>query len=116
MRRASIPALAVVILPLSPATAPGEEEEALPDMIVEADRDSVLPEHFAGSATVIDQETIAKSGVRSVADLLATQGGIRLTSSTGNASSSSPGAVAGESGRITTASAGMEARRMAREG
>jgi iron complex outermembrane recepter protein len=88
MRRASIPALAVMLLPLFPATAPGEEDEALPALIVEADRDSVLPEHFAGSATVIDQETIAKSGVRSVADLLATQGGIRLTSTSGNASES----------------------------
>ncbi|MEK7949923.1 TonB-dependent receptor [Luteolibacter soli] len=88
MRRASISALAVMLLPLFPVTAPGEEDEALPDLVVEADRDSVVPEHFAGSATVIDQEAIAKSGVRSVADLLATQGGIRLTSSTGNTADS----------------------------
>ncbi|MCW1886443.1 TonB-dependent receptor [Luteolibacter flavescens] len=89
MRLTSIPALAAMILPLSPATAPGEEEEdELQPLVVEADRHSVLPEHFAGSATVIDREKIAKSGVRSVADLLATQGGIRLTNTSGNASDS----------------------------
>ncbi|WP_265594291.1 TonB-dependent receptor [Haloferula sp. BvORR071] len=65
--------------------------EDLTDVVVEADAkddDSVLPPHFAGSATVIDSEQIAKSGVRSVADLLAAQGGIRLTSTSGNSSDS----------------------------
>ncbi|MCW1920940.1 TonB-dependent receptor [Luteolibacter arcticus] len=89
MRRAFLSAIPAVMLPLFPATAPGEEEEELPALVVEADRDSVLPEHFAGSATVIEKETIAKSGVRSVADLLATQGGIRLSSTSGNSSGSS---------------------------
>lgn len=86
MRRASFPVLVAAML--APAIAPGDEEE-LPALVVEADRDSVLPEHFAGSATVIDEETIAKSGVRSVADLLATRGGVRLTNTSGNSSGSS---------------------------
>lgn len=63
--------------------------EVLPDIIVEErgeDEDSVLPPHFAGDSTVIASEEIAKSGVRSVAELLAAQGGIRLSSTTGNSS------------------------------
>ena len=63
-----------------------EEPLELSTMVVQAYRFSVLPPHFAGSSTVIDEETIAKSGVRSVADLLAIQGGIRITSSSGNTS------------------------------
>nr|WP_246418108.1 TonB-dependent receptor [Haloferula luteola] len=55
-------------------------------MVVDADQpNSVLPAHFAGNATVIDAETIALSGSRSVADLLAAEGGVRFTSTSGNA-------------------------------
>src|SRR5690606_507690 len=50
----------------------------------EENSDSVLPEHPAGNATVIGPETIAESGARTVADLLVSQGGLRLTSTSGN--------------------------------
>ena len=48
----------------SSASKGAEETEELPELVVEADRDSVLPAHFAGSATVIDAEAIARSGAR----------------------------------------------------
>jgi iron complex outermembrane recepter protein len=62
-----------------------EKPRVLSTLVVEASRDSILPDHFAGNATVIEEETITRAGVRSLADLLATQGGLRITSSTGNA-------------------------------
>ena len=62
----------------------GEDEGVLDEVVVENSEDSVLPAHFAGSATVIGEEEIAGSGARSIADLLATQGGVRFTSTTGN--------------------------------
>ena len=68
----------------SSASAGAEETEELPELVVEAVRDSVLPAHFAGSATVIDAEAIARSGARSVADILASQGGVRFTSTSGD--------------------------------
>ena len=82
----SIPVWLAVLSFGSMAELCGEE---LSDVIVEADaekKDSVLPPHFAGSATVIGEKEIANAGVRSVAELLAAQGGIRLTSTSGNSS------------------------------
>jgi iron complex outermembrane receptor protein len=66
----------------------GSRAEELEEIVVEAEADSVVPPHFAGSATVIDEREIAESGARSVADLLAARGGIRLSSSSGNNSGS----------------------------
>lgn len=62
-----------------------EEVRVLSTLVVKAVRGSILPDHFAGSATVIDAETIAQAGARSLADLLAAQGGLRLSTATGNA-------------------------------
>ncbi|MCW1911951.1 TonB-dependent receptor [Luteolibacter sp. GHJ8] len=63
--------------------------EELKEIIVEADaEETVVPPHFAGSTTVIEGKTIAESGARSVAELLATRGGVRLSSSSGNSSGS----------------------------
>ncbi len=68
----------------------GSRAEELKEIVVEADagEETVVPPHFAGSATVIDEKTIAESGARSVADLLAARGGIRLSSTSGNSSGS----------------------------
>lgn len=72
------------------ATAPLRAEEApekaLPDVLVEAVRDTIVPPHFAGSATVIEAEEIRNSGVRSVAELLASKGGLQLSTASGNLS------------------------------
>ena len=65
----------------------GAHEETLDPLVVDGEEEEenrIIPEHVAGSATVIDAETIASSGSRSVAELLASRGGIRLTSNTGN--------------------------------
>lgn len=80
-----IPRLSIAIFLLSSAFAV-EEPESLSEIIVEADADTVIPSHFAGNSTVIDEKEIAESGVRSVADLLATKGGIRLSTTSGNTS------------------------------
>ncbi len=80
MRGHSIAALPLLVLFAS------AEENELPELVVEASGQSVVPPHFAGSATVIDAKTIAGSGARSVADLLATQAGIRISSTSGNLS------------------------------
>ena len=77
--------LSIAIFLLSSAFA-AEEPESLSEIIVEADADTVIPSHFAGSSTVIDEKEIAEAGVRSVADLLATKGGIRLSTTSGNTS------------------------------
>jgi iron complex outermembrane recepter protein len=53
-------------------------------LVVEASRGSILPSHFAGDTTVIDERTITQAAARSLVDLLATQGGPRLTYLTGN--------------------------------
>ena len=63
-----------------------EESLELSPIVVEAQRDSLVPQYFAGNATVIEEETITQSGARSVADLLVTHGGVRVTSFSGNAS------------------------------
>jgi len=81
----SIRALLQALLIHAIAAGGGSAQE-LAEIVVEADSETVLPAHFAGSSTVIDEKEIAGSGVRSVADLLATKGGIRLTSTTGNSS------------------------------
>lgn len=62
------------------------QEGRLDPLIIDSDEDEdrIIPDHVAGNATVIDAETIASSGSRSVAELLSSRGGIRLTSSTGN--------------------------------
>ncbi len=86
----------LLILALGPFLRAGaqerEEDGRLDPLVVEADEqneDTVLPLHFAGNATVIGPEAIARSGARSVADLLVSKGGLRLTSATGNAADSS---------------------------
>jgi iron complex outermembrane recepter protein len=77
----------VAALLLSGVVASHAEE--LEGIIVEADaEETVVPPHFAGSTTVIEGKTIAESGARSVAELLATRGGVRLSSSSGNSSGS----------------------------
>lgn len=85
MKRSVI--LVLVLAPFLRVGAQDVDEESLPTLVVDAaeDEDTVVPAHFAGNATVIDRDSIANSGARSVADLLATQGGVRLTSATGNA-------------------------------
>jgi len=77
--------LSIPLLLFSVAIA-AEEPEELPEIVVEARRDGVIPQHFAGSATVIDEKEVAESGARSVADLLAMKGGIRLSTTSGNTS------------------------------
>jgi iron complex outermembrane recepter protein len=54
-------------------------------LVVEASKGTILPNHFAGDATVIDEQQITQAGARSLADLLTTQGGLRISSATGNA-------------------------------
>ncbi|MFD0895565.1 TonB-dependent receptor [Luteolibacter ambystomatis] len=63
-----------------------EPERVLPDVLVEAVRDSIVPAHYAGSATIIEAEEIKNAGVRSVAELLASKGGVPLTTTSGNLS------------------------------
>jgi iron complex outermembrane receptor protein len=70
------------------ATVMAGAEEELPEITVHAYRTSVLPSHFAGNATVIDEEEITESGLSSVTELLAVKGGVRLTSTSGNAAGS----------------------------
>ena len=52
--------------------------------MVEADSSTVVPPHFAGSATTIDAREIAESGARSVAELLASKPGVRVSTTSGN--------------------------------
>ncbi len=84
MGRLSIRACILPALLLFPVPSSAEETEELPEIIVEAERTSVIPRHFAGSAAVIEPEAIARSGARSVAELLASQGGVRFTSTSGD--------------------------------
>ena len=56
----------------------------LPPLIVTGLRGSVLPEHFSGNASVIDEKKVRESGARSLGDLLESEGGLRITSTTGN--------------------------------
>jgi iron complex outermembrane receptor protein len=76
----------LAVLALATGAHADDVPEQLPEMVVEGVRGSVLPPHFAGSATAIDAETIANSGARSVADLLVTEGGLMLSSTSGNTS------------------------------
>ena len=68
-----------------PALAEDGAQELSP-MVVEARQDSLVPPYFPGNVTVIEEATIQQSGARSVADLLTSQGGVRVTSFSGNAS------------------------------
>ncbi len=63
-----------------------ESPTDLPPLVVTALRGSVLPEHFSGNASVIDTEKIKQSGARSLGDLLGSEGGLRITSTTGDSS------------------------------
>jgi iron complex outermembrane recepter protein len=82
-----IVALAAWLLPFLAVAQ--ESREELPELLVEAIRGSVVPPHFAGSSTIIDEKTIVQSGARSVADLLASEGGVRISSTSGNLSNGS---------------------------
>lgn len=66
--------------------AADEPSRELPPLVVTARRGSVLPEHFSGNATVIDEAQVTGSGARSLGDLLETQGGLRITSTSGDSS------------------------------
>jgi iron complex outermembrane recepter protein len=68
-----------------PVRAEDKAQELSP-MVVEARLDSLVPPYFPGNTTIIDEATISLSGARSVADLLTSQGGVRVTSFSGNAS------------------------------
>ncbi len=70
----------------SPAAEEEEKADALPEIVVEAGRGSVIPAHMPGNAVVIGEKQITESGARSVADLLTARGGLRLSSTSGNAS------------------------------
>ncbi len=65
-----------------PATA--ETVTELPPLIVSAERGSVLPQRYAGHATVVEEEEIAASGACSLGELLSVQPGLRITSATGD--------------------------------
>ena len=58
----------------------------LSPIVVEAQLDSLVPPYFPGNTTVIQEATIRQSGARSVADLLASHGGVQVKSFSGNAS------------------------------
>lgn len=58
----------------------------LPALVVTARRGSILPEHFSGNATVIEEKQVRESGSRSVGELLQSQAGLRITSSSGDVS------------------------------
>lgn len=62
----------------------------LPELVVDSWQHSVLPPNFAGYTTVIGPETIARSGSRSVADLLVAEAGLRFSSTTGNLADGTP--------------------------
>lgn len=70
-------------------TTASHAQDALPSLsplIVEATRQSVIPEFFSGNATVIEEVVIANSGARSLAELLTSRAGVRITSTSGNTS------------------------------
>lgn len=85
MTRLVIPAAAAAILGASQLPLRSEPDQELPPLVVTASRGSVLPEHFSGNATVIDETAVANSGVRSLGELLQFQGGLRVSSTTGDA-------------------------------
>lgn len=61
-----------------------ESQIVLPPLTVTGLRGSVMNEYFAGNATTIDEVAIRKSGVRSIAELLESQAGVRITSTMGD--------------------------------
>ena len=73
----------LLLVTLAPAQ---EAVQKLSPLVVEADADSVIPSHVSGSATVIEEAAIADSGARSLAELLASRAGVRITSTSGNSS------------------------------
>lgn len=73
------------VLFVSSAFAAEEHEDYLPEVVVEAVRNSILPDHVPGNATVIGEEAIKESGARSLAELLVARGGLRISSTSGNA-------------------------------
>jgi iron complex outermembrane receptor protein len=85
MTRPAIPAATMAVLGTSLLPLGSEPHQELPPLVVTALRGSVLPEHFSGNATVIDETAVADSGVRSLGELLATQGGLRVSSTSGDA-------------------------------
>lgn len=84
MSRLPLTAAALAALGTGIAPLRGEPDRELPPLVVTARRGSVLPEHFSGNATVIEEKEVAESGSRSLGELLETRGGLRLTSATGD--------------------------------
>ncbi len=74
------------LVPLLLAAHLSAQTTELTPLLVEATRprDSIVPPYYAGSSTVIDEETITQSGSRSLADVLSNLGGIRIASTSGN--------------------------------
>ncbi len=81
--------LAAPVLFLCTLTPSRAEEDpgVLPPMIVTALRGSVSPETAPALTDIIDEEEIRKSGKQSLAELLSSTAGLRITSSAGSASS-----------------------------
>jgi iron complex outermembrane receptor protein len=67
----------------SVASIAAEEVASLTEVVVEASRNTALNDSFAGSATIISEEEIKESGVRSLAEILSTKG-VRVSSTSGN--------------------------------
>ncbi len=84
MTRQVILAATMAVLGVSSLPAWSEPSRELPPLVVTGNRGSVLPEHFSGNATVIDEAAVTKSGVRSLGELLAIQGGLRISSFSGD--------------------------------
>jgi iron complex outermembrane receptor protein len=84
MTRLGIPAATVAVLGASLLPVGSAPDQELPPLVVTGLRGSVLPEHFSGNATVIDEPAVAKSGMRSLGELLEFQGGLRVSSTTGD--------------------------------
>lgn len=82
MKRTAAAILAATIA--WPPAVRGDAVRELPPLVVTAIRGSVLPERFAGHATVIAEDQITASRARSLGELLASEGGLRVTSATGD--------------------------------
>lgn len=63
-----------------------QDTKELEEVVVEASRRSIVPAHVPANATVIEKEAVEQSGARSVAELLVSRGGLRISSTSGNAS------------------------------
>jgi iron complex outermembrane receptor protein len=81
-----LPLTAAILAALGTGIVPlrGEPDRELPPLVVTGRRGSVLPEHFSGNATVIEEKEVAESGSRSLGELLENRGGLRITSATGD--------------------------------